>query len=231
MCVCVHTCTVGWGFVYTDLWLTFWNESCEVLKHSFSPLCLQIHDLLIHHHSWVTSLNAGCWTWPASFLYEDCSTVFLWPSLDTLGSLVLVTPHFLEIVFLWKGIRIILSTLWCLGELCSFRHRSVVPVNREGMLSIQQLLSKPSYNQEPSRLLGLSPCSLWHWVAIQKRRIHFLWASSNCFCSCGFLLNNCIIRSHRAKPRPSRETKLYPSFRITHRTPWAFISEVWLVLV
>lgn len=56
---------------------------------------------------------------------------------------------------------------------------------------------------------GASHCP-WHSVAVHGRA-HFLWVSSNCFCSCGFLLNNCLISSHVTKPRPKTETKLSSS--------------------
>lgn len=75
---------------------------------------------------------------------------------------------------------------------------------------------------------GRSPHSLRHSVAVCAWT-PFLWVSSNCLCSCGFLLNDCIIRSHMAKARPKRESTLSssslwpletlraPSFRFRHR--------------
>lgn len=52
--------------------------------------------------------------------------------------------------------------------------------------------------------------SLWRLVA-GCVRTHFPWVSSNCFCSCGFLLNKCIIRSHMAKPRQKTGSTLSSS--------------------
>lgn len=63
---------------------------------------------------------------------------------------------------------------------------------------------------------GGSLHSLWHSVAF-RGETHFLWVSLNCFCSCGFLLNNCIIRSQMAEPRPKTETKLSSSPMMAHR--------------
>lgn len=84
---------------------------------------------------------------------------------------------------------------------------SVVPVYLEHVAPGDRAELKP---RASGFVQGGASHSPWRSVAVDGRT-HILWVSSNCFCSCGFLLNYCIIRSHMTKPRPKTETRLSSS--------------------
>lgn len=127
---------------------------------------------------------------------------------DPSGASVLVTQHFLEIVFHEN----------------KFSHTLVFqcvlsPIMEEPRSLFREEAAEPwgPGRQSSAETQSLGVCqagslhSLWYSVPVCTWA-RFLLVSSNCFCFCGFLLNDCIIRSHMAKPRPEPESTLSSSF-------------------